>query len=62
MNILTIKAKIIVSCIGLFAIITMMATTERAIYSQASNKKLKQKSTQLVKNVRILVDAYKKGP
>jgi hypothetical protein len=38
----------------------MGATTERTVYSQVSNKELKQKSTQLVKNVRSLVDSYKK--
>ena len=60
MNIRTIKGVIIVLCIGLFAIITMGATTERTIYSQTSNKELKQKSIALVKNVRSLVDSYKK--
>jgi hypothetical protein len=60
MNICTIKAKIILLLIGFFAIVTLGATTERTVYSQTSNKELKQKSIQLVKNVRSLVDSYKK--
>ena len=60
MNIGTIKAKIILLFIGFFAIVTLGATTERTVYSQTSNKELKQKSIQLVKNVRSLVDSYKK--
>jgi hypothetical protein len=45
---------------GFLAIITLGATTERTAYSHASNKELKQKSLQLVKNVRSLVGSYKK--
>ena len=44
---------------GLLAIITLGATTERTVYSQVSNKALKQKSVQLVKEIRRLVDSYK---
>lgn len=60
MNIRTIKAELILLFIGLFAIVTMGATAERTVYSQTSNRELKQKSIQLVKNVRSLVDSYKK--
>jgi hypothetical protein len=60
MNIRTIKAEIILLFIEFFAIVTLAATTERTVYSQTSNKELKQKSIQLVKNVRSLVDSYKK--
>lgn len=42
------------------AMTTLGATMERTAYSQASNKELKQKSLQLVKKVRSLVDSYKK--
>jgi hypothetical protein len=42
------------------AMITLGATTERTAYSQTSNKELKQKSLQLVRSVRSLVDSYKK--
>ena len=60
MNIRTIKAETILLFIGFFSIVTLGATTERTVYSQTSNKELKQKSIQLVKNVRSLVDSYKK--
>jgi hypothetical protein len=60
MDIGTVKTKLILLCISLIAIIAMGATTERTIYSQTTNKELKQKSSQLVKNVRSLVDSYKK--
>ena len=45
---------------GLLAIITLGATTERTVYSQVSNKVLKQESLQLAKDIRRLVDSYKK--
>jgi hypothetical protein len=45
---------------GFVVMVTLGATTERTVYSHASNKELKQKSLQLVKNVRSLVDSYKK--
>jgi hypothetical protein len=44
---------------GLLAIFSLGATTERTVYSQVSNKVLKQKSFQLVKDIRRLVDSYK---
>lgn len=44
---------------GLVAIITVGASTERTVYSQVSNKILKQKSFQLAKDIRRLVDSYK---
>ena len=46
--------------IGLLAIITLGATTEKTVYSHISNKVLKQKSLQLVQDIRRLVDSYKK--
>ena len=54
------KREIFLLFTGFLTIITLGATTERTIYSHASNKELKQKSLQLVKNVRRLVDSYKK--
>jgi hypothetical protein len=42
------------------AIITLGAAPERTVYSQVSNKELKQKSLQLAQNIRRLVDSYKK--
>jgi hypothetical protein len=42
------------------AIVTLGAAMERTVYSQASNKELKQKSLQLAQNIRGLVDSYKK--
>jgi hypothetical protein len=60
MNIRVIRVELIVLCMGLFAILAMGATTERTVYSQTSNKELKQKSIQLVKNVRSLVDSHKR--
>jgi hypothetical protein len=45
---------------GVLAIFTMGATTEKTVYSQISNKELKQKSLQLAQNIRRLVDSYKK--
>jgi hypothetical protein len=44
----------------LLAIITLGAATERTVYSQASNKELRQKSLQLAQNIRRLVDSHKK--
>ena len=44
---------------GLLAIITLGATTKRTIYSDVSNKVLRQKSFQLVKDIRRLADSYK---
>ena len=46
--------------IGLLAIITLGATTEKTVYSDVSNKVLKQKSLQLVQDIRRLLDSYKK--
>jgi hypothetical protein len=60
MNLPTMKRAIFLLFMGFLTIITMGATTERTIYSHASNKELKQKSLQLVKNVRGLVDSHKK--
>jgi hypothetical protein len=45
---------------GLLAILTVGATTERTVYSGVSNKVVKQESLQLAKNIRRLVDSYKK--
>jgi predicted NACHT family NTPase len=45
---------------GLLAIFTVGATTEKTVYSHVSNKELKQNSLQLAKNIRRLVDSYKK--
>lgn len=44
---------------GLLAIITLGATREGTVYSHVSNKVLKQKSVQLAKDIRRLVDSYK---
>src|SRR5688572_24047739 len=44
---------------GLLAIITLGATREGTVYSHVSNKMLKQKSFQLAKDIRRLVDTYK---
>ena len=60
MNTRRIKAEFILLFVGFFAIVSMGATTERTVYSQTSNRELKQKSIQLVKNVRSLLDSYKK--
>ena len=60
MNTRTIKPRITLLFMSLLALITLGATTERTIYSQSSNKELKQKSLQLVKNVRSLIDSHKK--
>jgi hypothetical protein len=60
MNLRSKKRPAFLLLIGLLAIITLGATTERTAYSHATNKELKQKSFQLVKDVRRLVDAYKK--
>jgi hypothetical protein len=46
--------------IGLLAFMTLGATTEKTAYSDVSNKVLKQKSLQLVQDIRRLVDSYKK--
>jgi hypothetical protein len=46
--------------IGLLAFITSGATTEKTVYSNVSNKVVKQKSLQLVQDIRRLVDSYKK--
>jgi hypothetical protein len=54
----TRQAFLLFTCF--LAMITLGATTERTVYSQTSNKELKQKSLQLVRNVRSLVDSYKK--
>jgi hypothetical protein len=40
--------------------LTLGATSERTIYSNTSNKELKQKTLQLVKNVKELVYSYNK--
>lgn len=53
------KRAVLLSFIGLLAIITLGATTERTVYSHVSNKVLKQESFQLVKDIRRLVDSYK---
>jgi hypothetical protein len=44
---------------GLLAIFTVGASTEKTVYSHASNKVVKQKSLQLAKDIRGLVDSYK---
>jgi len=46
--------------IGSLAIVTLGATTEKTVYSHVSNRVLKQKSLQLVQDIRRLVDSYKK--
>ena len=46
--------------IGLMAFMTLGATTEKTVYSDVSNRVLKQKSLQLVQDIRRLVDSYKK--
>ena len=45
---------------GLLAIFALGASTERTVYSDRSNKVVKQKSLQLAKDIRGLVDSYKK--
>lgn len=60
MNLRNIKGQAFLLLTGLLAIFTIGATTERTVHSQSSNKELKQKSLQLVRNVRSLVDSYKK--
>lgn len=45
---------------GMLAIFTLGASTERSAYSDVSNKVVKQKSLQLAKDIRRLVDSYKK--
>ena len=42
------------------AVISCGAAPDRTIYSNTSNKELKQKALQLVKNIRGLVDSYNK--
>ena len=42
------------------AIFTLGASTERTAYSDVSNKVVKQKSLQLAKDIRRLIDSYKK--
>jgi hypothetical protein len=42
------------------AALTLGAASERTIYSNTSNKELKQKTLQLVKNVKELVYSYNK--
>jgi hypothetical protein len=42
------------------AFMTLGATTEKTAYSDVSNKVLKQKSLQLVQDIRRLLDSYKK--
>jgi hypothetical protein len=44
---------------SVLAIFTLGATLENTVYSHAPNKELKQKSLQLAKDVRRLVDSYK---
>ena len=44
---------------GLLAIITLGATTKRTVYSEVSNRVLKQKSFQLAKDIRHLAYSYK---
>ena len=46
--------------IGLMAFMTLGATTEKTVYSDVSNRVLKQKSLQLVQDIRRLVNSYKK--
>ena len=46
--------------IGLLAFMTLGATTEKTAYSDVSNKILKQKSVQLVQDIRRLLNSYKK--
>jgi hypothetical protein len=46
--------------IVLLAINTLGATTEKTVYSHVSNRVLKQKSLQLVQDIRRLVDSHKK--
>jgi hypothetical protein len=42
------------------AVISCGAAPDRTIYSNTSNKELKQKALRLVKNIRELADSYKK--
>jgi uncharacterized NAD(P)/FAD-binding protein YdhS len=44
----------------ILAVISCGAAPDRTIYSNTSNKELKQKALQLVKNIRDLVDSYNK--
>jgi hypothetical protein len=46
--------------IVLLAFMTLGATTEKTAYSDVSNNVLKQKSLQLVQDIRRLLDSYKK--
>jgi hypothetical protein len=42
----------------LLAILSLGAAAERSVYSQTSNKELKQRTLTLVKNIRTLVTSY----
>jgi hypothetical protein len=59
MNTMT-KSNLVLLLICFVAVVTLGAATERTIYSQTSNKELKQKAIQVVKNVRGLVESYEK--
>ncbi|MCE3242683.1 MAG: hypothetical protein K0Q83_3190 [Deltaproteobacteria bacterium] len=60
MNLRIAKRAASLLLLGLLAIITLGATTEKTVYSHVSNKVLKQKSLQLVQEIRRLVDSYSK--
>lgn len=60
MNLRIAKRAASLLLLGLLAIITLGATTEKTVYSHVSNKVLKQKSLQLVQEIRRLVDSYNK--
>jgi hypothetical protein len=60
MNLRLAKRAALRLFIGLLAIFSLGASTERTVYSDQSNKVLKQKSLQLVQDIRRLVDSYKK--
>lgn len=60
MNLRIAKRAASLLLLGLLAIITLGATTEKTVYSHVSNKVLKQKSLQLVQDIRRLVDSYNK--
>ena len=61
MNLRIAKRAAFLLFIGLLAIITLgAATTDKTVYSHVSNRVLKQKSLQLVQEIRHLVNSYNK--
>jgi hypothetical protein len=54
------ERKLYLPIIGFFSIIVMGAAVERTVFSEISNRELKQKAYVLVRNVRVLIASHNK--